>query len=132
MGHIPVGMEMFNAADESQWNIIKRRIDECDYYLVIVANRYGSVDDDGMSFTEMEHEYAVGQGVPAIGFLLDGLAAWPSNFNDPEPTKKDRLEAFKTKLRKRLVKFWKTKDDLAASIVLALAPLMTERPSSPW
>jgi hypothetical protein len=32
MGHIPVGMEMFNAADESQWNIIKRRIDECDYY----------------------------------------------------------------------------------------------------
>jgi Domain of unknown function (DUF4062) len=30
MSHIPVGMEMFNAADESQWNIIKRRIEESD------------------------------------------------------------------------------------------------------
>ena len=28
MGHIPVGMEMFSAADEEQWAIIARQIDE--------------------------------------------------------------------------------------------------------
>ena len=28
MGHIPVGMEMFSAADEEQWKIIARQIDE--------------------------------------------------------------------------------------------------------
>lgn len=67
MGQIPVGMEMFNAANESQWNIIKRRIEQSDYYLVIVANRYGSADDDGVSYTEKEYDYAVAQGVPAIG-----------------------------------------------------------------
>jgi Domain of unknown function (DUF4062) len=27
MGHIPVGMEMFSAADEEQWRIITRQID---------------------------------------------------------------------------------------------------------
>ncbi len=27
MGNIPVGMEMFSAADEQQWEIIKRQID---------------------------------------------------------------------------------------------------------
>ena len=42
MGHIPVGMEMFNAADEEQWAVITRTIDQCDYYVVIVAHRYGS------------------------------------------------------------------------------------------
>jgi len=32
MGHIPVGMEMFSAADDEQWKIIQRQIDESDYY----------------------------------------------------------------------------------------------------
>jgi hypothetical protein len=45
MGHIPVGMEMFSAADEQQWQIISRHIDESDYYAVIVAHRYGSMTD---------------------------------------------------------------------------------------
>jgi hypothetical protein len=30
MGHIPVGMEMFSAADEQQWAVIKRQIDDSD------------------------------------------------------------------------------------------------------
>ena len=42
MGHIPVGMEMFSAADEDQWNLISRQIEASDYYLIIVAHRYGS------------------------------------------------------------------------------------------
>ena len=33
MGHIPVGMEMFSAAEE-QWKLISRIIDEVDYYYV--------------------------------------------------------------------------------------------------
>jgi uncharacterized protein DUF4062 len=132
MGHIPVGMEMFSAADESQWNIIKRRIEESDYYLVVVANRYGSTDDDGVSYTEREYDYAVGQGVPAIGFLLDDKAPWPTNRNDSDPVTKKRLEDFKNKLKKRLIKLWSTKDELAASIVLALTPLMTEQPRPGW
>lgn len=35
MGHIPVGMEMFSAADGEQWRIITTQIDECDYYVTI-------------------------------------------------------------------------------------------------
>ena len=30
MGHIPVGMEMFSAADEQQWEIIKKQIEQSD------------------------------------------------------------------------------------------------------
>jgi len=32
-GHIPAGMELFAAGDESQMNVIKRWIDESDVYL---------------------------------------------------------------------------------------------------
>src|SRR5581483_1784737 len=71
MGHIPVGMEMFSAADEEQWRIISRYIDESDYYVVIVAHRLGSLTPEGPSYTRKEYEYARSKGVPCLGFLID-------------------------------------------------------------
>ena len=36
MDCFPVGMEYFNASDQSQWDVIKSLIDECDYYVLII------------------------------------------------------------------------------------------------
>lgn len=47
MMHFPVGMEMFNAADEEQWEIIQETIDSSDYYVLILGQRYGSVIESG-------------------------------------------------------------------------------------
>ena len=41
---IPVGMEMFPAADDDQWTLIKRLIEDCDYYILVVGGRYGSLN----------------------------------------------------------------------------------------
>nr|WP_292407155.1 DUF4062 domain-containing protein [Mesorhizobium sp.] len=61
------------ASDDTQWDYIKRRIDDSDYYVLIVAGRYGS-ELKGKSDTQMEYEYAVAQGVPTVAFLLEGGA----------------------------------------------------------
>jgi len=37
MNCIPAGMELFPASDETQLDFIKRVIDDCDYYLLIIA-----------------------------------------------------------------------------------------------
>ena len=55
---IPTGMEAFVASNESQWDVIKRVIDECDYYVLIIGGRYGSVTEEGISYTEKEYRYA--------------------------------------------------------------------------
>ena len=52
MDCIPAGMELFPAADEEQWVFIRRVIDDCDYYLLIVGGRYGSVTPEGVSYAE--------------------------------------------------------------------------------
>jgi hypothetical protein len=57
MGHIPVGMEMFSAGDETQWQLIQRQIESSDYYVVLIAHRYGSMDGP-ISYTEKEYDYA--------------------------------------------------------------------------
>lgn len=59
MYQIPIGMEMFSAADEEQWEIIKDHIDNSDFYVLIIGHRYGSVIEDGsdagISYTEKEY-----------------------------------------------------------------------------
>lgn len=45
-----------------QIDYIKKVIDECDYYLLIVGGRYGSMDSNGVSYTEREYDYAVETG----------------------------------------------------------------------
>lgn len=53
---------MFSADDSEQWIIIKSTIDTSDYYVLIVAHRYGSIvssgKEAGMSYTETEFRYA--------------------------------------------------------------------------
>ena len=44
---IPCGMEYFPAANEDQWTFIKKLIDVCDYYVVIIGGKYGSEDTGG-------------------------------------------------------------------------------------
>lgn len=132
MGHIPVGMEMFSAADEEQWNIIKRQIDQSDYYVVIAANRYGSVTPDGTSYTEKEYDYAASIGIPVLGFILDASSSWPSNFTETESSSIASLNVFKEKIKKKHVSFWKNTDDLYGKCSIALMKAFTAYPREGW
>ena len=83
---IPAGMELFPAASDDQWTVIKRVIDESDYYLLIIAGRYGSLDKEGIGYTEKEFDYALSQSKPIVAFLhgkLDSLSVANSE-QDPE------------------------------------------------
>ncbi|WP_133181185.1 DUF4062 domain-containing protein [Shewanella decolorationis] len=132
MGHIPVGMEMFSAADEEQWKIIQRQIDESDYYVVIAAHKYGSIADDGISYTEKEYDYAVKKAVPALGFVLADGANWPANQMESSSEKRDALERFKSKIKSRIVNFWTTKDELHAKVSISLMKSMQTSPRIGW
>ncbi|MER9107555.1 DUF4062 domain-containing protein [Mesorhizobium sp. M0848] len=131
MGHIPVGMEAFQASDDSQWDYIKRRIDDSDYYVLIVAERYGS-ELKGKSYTQMEYEYAVCQNVPTAAFLLESMARkiWPAEKVEFE--KKAKLERFRRLCEKKLVKYWRNKDDLAGKVAMALNELTRQKPRTGW
>lgn len=73
MMHFPIGMEMFSAGDEEQWEIIQETINSSDYYVLIVGQRYGSEiatgEGAGISYTEKEYRYAKEQKVPILAFI---------------------------------------------------------------
>lgn len=132
MGHIPVGMEMFSAADEEQWKIIKRLILESDYYVVIVANKYGSIGPDGISYTEMEYDFAIESKVPTLGFVLDDKAPWPSERGENTSKARKSLNEFKRTVKNKPVNFWSNKDELHAKVSVALVKTMTANPRVGW
>lgn len=70
-GHIPAGMELFAAGDESQMETIKRWIDTSDIYMLILGGRYGSIDPKtGISYIEHEYDYAVSVEKPIFAVLI--------------------------------------------------------------
>lgn len=69
-GHIPAGMELFTAGDESQLNVIEKWIDESDIYLLILGGRYGSIEPkSGKSYIQLEYEYAVKTKKPYFSII---------------------------------------------------------------
>lgn len=132
MGHIPVGMELFSAADEDQWKVIARTIDGVDYYVVIVAHRYGSVTPEGISYTEKEFGYAVSKGVPILGFVIDDAAPWPKSKIEDDNKKAKKLIAFKSKIKARLIQFWQSKEDLHGKFSIALMKAINTSPRIGW
>lgn len=136
MYHFPVGMELFGAANEDQWKIISETIDSSDYYVLIIGQRYGSIipegfPDAGISYTEKEFRYAVKKGMPILVFLIDDNVAVKPEFM--ETKNYDKLIEFKELVkRNRLVEWWKTTDDLAQKVTMALYKQITRTERPGW
>src|SRR5215218_7248325 len=129
---IPAGMELFPAANDDQWTLIKKVIDDCDYYLVIVAGRYGSVGKAGISYTEMEYRYALDQGKPIIAFLHRDPGTLPARRCESSSEGKRRLEAFRDLVQLKMVKFWENPADLGSVVSRSIIMLMRNNPAVGW
>lgn len=134
MYNFPVGMEMFSAANISQWEIIKHTIDSSDFYVLILAKRYGSViktgPDAGISYTEKEYRYAKSQNIPILVFIKNDSAITVDKIDtDSENLKKlQKLEDEITSNQE--VEWFSNINELATEVTRALykAIDMNDRP----
>ncbi len=129
---IPSGMELFPAANEDQWTVIKKVIDDCDYYIVITAGKYGSVDEHGQSYTEKEYRYAMSKNKPIIAFLYKDLPSLASKLTESDSTTKERLEQFRALCKGKLCKFWTSKAELGSVVSRSLVQLIKNHPAVGW
>lgn len=130
---IPAGMELFPASDDDRWTLIKRVIDDCDYYIIVIGGRYGSTDpDQGVSYTEMEYDYAVSQGRPVMAFVHGDAANIPVGKTDQNDEARQRLEAFRDKVCQKVVKFWETPQELGGQVAKSLIQTRKTHPAEGW
>lgn len=129
---IPAGMELFPASDDDSWTLIQRVIDDCDYYLVILGGRYGSVDSAGVGYTEKEYDYAVEMGKPVLGFLHADPGLIPAKHTDTDSDLRKRLSAFRRKVQLKQCKLWLTPADLGTAVTTSYARLIKTHPAEGW
>lgn len=129
---IPCGMEYFPAASEDTWHYISDLIKQCDYYIVIVAGRYGSLTPEGISFTQKEYECAINNDVPAIAFLCAEPEKLPVANVDIDPERRQKLEKFVALLKKHLCKEWHNAYELGAVVSRSVTQLIKRTPRTGW
>lgn len=129
---MPSGMELFPAANESQWNLIKKVIDDCDYYILIIAGRYGSISPEGFSYTEMEYRYALETGKPIISFLHRTPGQIVADKTEQFQEGKEKLVSFRALVEKRLCKHWDSPAELGSVVSRSLIQLIKSEPGIGW
>ncbi len=129
---IPSGMELFPAADDDQWTLIKKVIDDCDYYIVILGGRYGSIGPQGISYTRMEYEYAVEQSKPVIAFLHKHPDSLPASKTEKSEQGQKELEDFRQLVQKKTCKYWSNASELGSVVSRSLIKLIKSTPAVGW
>lgn len=128
-GHIPIALERFSAANESDLEVIKSAISTCQVYILILGHRYGEiVPGRDISFTELEFEIAEKNGLLILPFIMKKeeitrrrKSLDPSNAKDEAELKNyERLTTFHKRIQ-RFCKLWGTEDQFKYLVATALS-----------
>lgn len=131
--NFPVGMERFAAGDDTPWEFIKKELQDCDYYLLILAGRYGSIDENtGLSYTEMEYNYARGNSIPVIPLVHKDPLCFPRKATD-DGEKWDKLMNFRAKVwNEHKPNPWREVSDIKHEVLNGLRWAIDNKPRPGW
>lgn len=130
-GHIPAGMEDFTACGEDLETYIKHVIDESDYYVLIIGQRFGSSipTDENVSYTMMEYEYAKSKGMRIIPLIYNGKQDLEGNDLN---VNKDKFDAFVSKIKTTTPQYFKDENELIRKLTKALESEIKNHPQKGW
>ncbi|MDC0771757.1 DUF4062 domain-containing protein [Streptomyces sp. HD] len=119
---IPVGMEHFPASPDKAWPIIKRFIDECDFYVLVIAGMYGSINPaNKLSYTESEYHYAAQAKKPLYAFIHEDVSSLPAMNVERTTARRRKLAEFTARVEADVVRAsWSNPSDLATKVTAAL------------
>lgn len=125
-GHIPAGMELFAAGDESQLETIRRWIDDSDVFMLILGGRYGSMEpNSGKSYIELEYDYAVSTGKPFFAAVISDeyldLKIKSHGKSVIETAQGALFDAFRVKVTSKICRFFKDPTELKLIVFESLS-----------
>lgn len=136
-GHIPAGMELFTSGDKSQMDTIKKWIDESDVYMLVLGGRYGSLEpSSGVSYTELEYDYAVEQEKPLFSVVINegALEAKVKEHGTGVMEKENpkQLKMFREKVLSNISSFFDDHKDIKLCVHESMSDFATNRELKGW
>jgi hypothetical protein len=99
---------------------------------VIIGGKYGSIHDNGQSYTEREYRYALEREKPIIGFLHKEPQSLPATQIELDPAVRKKLEDFRELVGTKTCKFWTSPVDLGSVVSRSLMRLIKRHPAVGW
>jgi hypothetical protein len=136
-GNIPAGMELFTAGNKSQWEVIQRWISDSDIYMIILGGRYGSIEpNSGLSYTELEYDFAVNSGKPYFAVVIneDALNGRVKALGSDiiEKDSQDKLNSFRAKVLNKMSSFFADHKDVKLAVLETIPQLASEYELTGW
>jgi hypothetical protein len=131
LGHIPIqAPPIENDAQGEDLALINKTISECDYFISLVAHKYGEAGKP--SPLEREYNQALSCGIPIIALIVDEAVRWRANKKETKPAQIRKLADLKTKLRKHPHAFWSNTAELCQRAQNLLLREINLRPRAGW
>jgi hypothetical protein len=136
-GHIPAGMELFSAGNETQLDTIKRWIEDCEVYILLLGGRYGSIEPkSGLSYTEIEYNYAIQLGKPFFSIIIteDYLDIKVSSKGKEmlELDHPEKYKAFKANVSGKTSRFFSNINDIKLSVLESIIDIQNRYKIKGW
>lgn len=125
MGHIPVGLDIFNVQKNyTTEKYTAKYIDTCEFVVMIIGERYGSISLTDRSYVEEEYVYSLSKSKSVLCFLK-------SNYNKVDDEKYQKF--VKRILNNQLVILWDDIDDFKNKFVQSISKFLASfSPSTYW
>lgn len=127
LGCLPVGMEA-HSTSPSAWQGLKKSIDECDYFVILLGSRYGSLMPTGVSYTHQEHVYASTRQKPILVLMHSAPESRPVELQEATVEGRLKFNDFRQYLSKGMVCRWSNVQDLEAALRQYIPQLIKARP----
>lgn len=136
-GHIPAGMELFTSGNKSQMETIRKWIDESDVYMLILGGRYGSIETTtGISYTELEYDYAVQQEKALFAIVINEdtleLRVKKIGSSVMEKENPQQLKMFREKVLSNISSFFEDTKDIKLCVHESLSDYAMDKNLKGW
>lgn len=101
---------------------------------MIIGKRYGSINPQtGISYTEMEYDYAIDNDIPVLVFAIDESVDLPEDKIENNKDSIEKLKKFRAKaLNNRLASVWHSTDELTGKLAISIMKAKNEISRPGW
>ncbi|PTQ89421.1 DUF4062 domain-containing protein [Agitococcus lubricus] len=133
LGCLPTTLEAHTQSLSTMVNI-RRRIDDSDYYILLLGSRYGSLMPSGVSYTHMEYVYAATKQKPILILMHEAPETRANDLQEQNVEGKLKFGDFrKLLLREREnIVYWRDSRDLAHVLHNAVPNFIRKYPATGW
>lgn len=124
----PASMEFFSAVGMPPLDLIKKVMKECDYYILIIGDNYGSDCENGKSFIEKEYDIAIDEGIPVLAFLKNS----DSSKDESDKEEKELVEFRERVKGEQTIVEWSNSDDLARKVSSSISTAIKNQKRRGW